>query len=257
MAAQNIPSPPPLSPARQSQILSPSTTLTTPPISPRSESRPTISLQQPSNKKGPSKSSKIFRRFRSVFRSFPIITPMCKIPISLHGTRLYDNHIHGGTRMTGTLFGYRKARVNLAIQENSKCLPILVLELAITTGKLLQDMGLGLVRIALECDKRPSEKTKILDEPIWTLYCNGKKSGYGVKREPTDEDLMVMQTLHPVSMGAGVIPSEATENPDGELTYMRAYFERIVNSRDSETYYMMNPDGNSGPELSIFFVRVG
>ncbi|OMO51324.1 hypothetical protein CCACVL1_29850 [Corchorus capsularis] len=182
---------------------------------------------------------------------------MCKIPVSLHSSRPHDNHIHGGTRMTGTLFGYRKARVNLAIQENSKCLPILVLELAITTGKLLQEMGVGLVRIALECEKKPGEKIKIQDEPIWTLFCNGKKSGYGVKREPTDEDLMVMQTLHPVSMGAGVIPAEATENPDGELAYMRAHFERVVNSRDSETYYMMNPDGNSGPELSIFFVRVG
>ncbi|XP_022764693.1 protein MIZU-KUSSEI 1 [Durio zibethinus] len=256
MEAQNIPSTPPLSP-HHSHTLSPNTTSTTPPISPPSASRPTISLQQPSNKKGPSKSSKIFRRFRSVFRSFPIITPVCKIPVSLHGTRLHDNHIHGGTRMTGTLFGYRKARVNLAIQENSKCLPILVLELAITTGKLLQEMGLGLVRIALECEKRPSEKIKILDEPIWTLFCNGRKSGYGVRREPTDEDLMVMQTLHPISMGAGVIPTEATENPDGELTYMRAHFERVVNSRDSETYYMMNPDGNSGPELSIFFVRIG
>ncbi|XWS74590.1 hypothetical protein CRYUN_Cryun01aG0011500 [Craigia yunnanensis] len=256
MATQNFPYPPSLSP-HQSKILSPNTTSTTSPISPRSESRQIISLQQPSNKKGPSKSSKLFRRFRSVFRSFPIITPMCKIPVSLHGTRLYDNHIHGGTRLIGTLFGNRKARVNLAIQENSRCLPILVLELAITTGKLLQDMGSGLVRIALECEKRPSEKIKILDEPIWTLFCNGKKSGYGVKREPTDEDLMVMQTLNPVSMGAGLIPTEATENTDGELTYMRAHFERVVNSRDSETYYMMNPDGNSDPELSIFFVRIG
>ncbi|EOY19633.1 Protein MIZU-KUSSEI 1-like [Theobroma cacao] len=247
MAAQSIPSPPP----HQSQSSPPT------PASMQFESRPAISLQQPSNKKGSSKSSKLFKRFRSVFRSFPIITPMCKIPVTLHGNRPQDNHIHGGTRMTGTLFGYRKARVNLAIQENPRCLPILVLELAITTGKLLQDMGLGLVRIALECEKRPTEKTKILDEPIWTLFCNGKKSGYGVKREPTDEDLMVMQTLHPVSMGAGVIPSEAKENPDGELTYMRANFERVINSRDSETYYMMNPDGNSGPELSIFFVRIG
>ncbi|KAE8682276.1 F-box/FBD/LRR-repeat protein [Hibiscus syriacus] len=148
--------------------------------------------------------------------------------------------------MTGTLFGYRKA-----------CLPILVLELAITTGKLLQEMGSGLIRIALECERRPSEKVKILDEPIWTLFCNGRKSGYGVKREPTDEDLMVMQTLKPVSTGAGVISTEASATSDGELRYMRAYFERVVNSRDSETYYMMNPDGNSGPELSIFFFRVG
>ncbi|GMI73261.1 hypothetical protein like AT5G06990 [Hibiscus trionum] len=220
------------------------------------KSRQPISLQQPSNKIGSSKSCKVFRFLHSIFRSFPIIMPACRIPTSLHGNKLHDNHIHGGIRMTGTLFGYRKARVNLAIQENSRCLPVLVLELAISTGKLLQDMGLGLVRIALECEKRPSEKINILEEPIWTLYCNGKKSGYGVKKEPTDEDLMVMQTLHPISMGAGIIPAEATENPNSELAYMRAHFERVVNSRDSETYYMMNPDGNSDPELSIFFVRI-
>ena len=170
--------------------------------------------------------------------------------------RLNDGHVHGGTRFTGTLFGYRKARVNLAIQENPRCLPMQVLELAIPTGKLLQDMGLGLVRIALECEKHPSDKTKLIEEPIWTMYCSGRKTGYGIKREPTDDDLSVMQMLHAVSMGAGVLPSDGNETPDGELTYMRAFFERVVGSKDSETYYMMNPDGNGGPELSIFFVRI-
>ncbi|KAJ9190533.1 hypothetical protein P3X46_001721 [Hevea brasiliensis] len=226
------------------------------PRSPPSPPRPAISLQQPTNKKGPSKSAKLFRRFRAVFRSFPIITPTCKIPVSLHGNRLHDGHIHGGTRMTGTLFGHRKARINLAIQENPSSLPILLLELTISTGKLLQDMGMGLVRIALECEKKPNEKTKIVDEPIWTMYCNGRKSGYGVKREPTDEDLIVMQILRVISMGAGVLPDDGTEHPDGELTYMRSHFERVIGSKDSETYYMMNPDGNSGPELTIFFVRI-
>lgn len=158
--------------------------------------------------------------------------------------------------MTGTLYGFRKARVNLAIQENSRCLPMLLLELSIPTGKLLQEMGSGLVRIALECEKNSSERTKIIDEPIWTMYCNGRKTGYGVKREPNEEDLNVMQLLHAVSMGAGVLPSETADLPDGEMTYMRAHFERVVGSRDSETYYMMNMEGNNGPELSIFFVRI-
>lgn len=119
-------------------------------------------------------------------------------------------------------------------------------------------MGLGLVRIALESEKNHSEKVKLLEEPIWTMYCNGRKVGYAVKREPTDDDLKVMQMLHAVSMGAGVLPGNDGEirAVEGELTYMRAYFERMVGSKDSETYYMMNPDGNSGPELSIFFVRV-
>lgn len=209
-----------------------------------------VLLQQPSHKKGQWKSTKLFRRVKSVFRSFPVINPPCKMPVS---NRLHEGHIHGGKQMTGTLFGFRKARVNLAIQENPRGVPLLVLELSIQTGKLLQDMGSGLVRIALECEKNYSEKLKLIDEPIWTMYCNGRKVGYAVKRGPTEEDLKVMQNLHAVSMGAGVLPTESSE---GELTYMRAFFERTIGSKDSETYYMMNPNGTSGPELSIFFVRI-
>ncbi|KAK4345202.1 hypothetical protein RND71_035378 [Anisodus tanguticus] len=213
-----------------------------------------VLLQQLSHKKGQWKSTKFLRRVKSVFRSFPVINPPCKMPIS---NRLHEGHIHGGKQMTGTLFGYRKARVNLAIQENPRGVPLLVLELSIQTGKLLQDMGSGLVRIALECEKNPSEKLKLIDEPIWTMYCNGRKVGYAVKRGPTEDDLKVMQNLHAVSMGAGVLPAENAESPEGELTYMRAFFERTIGSKDSETYYMMNPNGTSGPELSIFFVRIG
>ncbi|KAH0907727.1 hypothetical protein HID58_039554 [Brassica napus] len=177
---------------------------TLPPLgSPRSKEstvRPEITLEQPSGKTKStgSKSNKLLRRVRSVFRSLPIMSPMCKFPGG-GGTRVHENHVHhGGTRVTGTLFGYRKTRVNIAIQETPRSLPILVLELAIPTAKLLQDLGVGLVRIALD--------------------------------------------------GGG--------GGEGDLTYMRAHFERVIGSRDSETYYMMNPDGNSGPELSIFFVRV-
>ncbi|KAK1434848.1 hypothetical protein QVD17_00602 [Tagetes erecta] len=244
-----------------------------PPPPPSPSRSPGVSLQPSSQQKHPSKSTKILKSFRSVFRSFPIITPSaCKFPVSLH-TQHDNHHIHGSTRMTGTLFGYRKARINLAIQQNPRCLPSLLLELSIPTGKLLQEMGLGLVRIAMECDQKRGGKTKLVDEPVWTMYCNGRKMGYGVKREPTDDDLYVMQMLHAISMGAGVLPtacdnvvndsvddandiSVGAKSSDGELTYMRAHFERVIGSKDSETYYMMNPDGNSGPELSIFFVRV-
>lgn len=116
-----------------------------------------------------------------------------------------------------------------------------------------------MVRLALECDKRPTEKERmeLLEEPLWTMYCNGKKSGFGVKREATEDDLKVMELLMHVSMGAGVLPGTSdVEGPDGELAYMRAYFELVVGSRDSETLYMLGPDGNSGPELTIFFVRI-
>ncbi|CAL0303643.1 unnamed protein product [Lupinus luteus] len=212
-----------------------------------------ISLQPANSKsKHDSRSTKFFRKFRSVFRTFPIIVPSCKMP-----TVANEAFVHGGTRISGTLFGHRRARINLAFQESPKCLPFLLLELAIPTRKLLRDMGVGLSRIALECDKHSNnEKIKIVDEPIWTLFCNGKKTGYGVKREPTNDDLNVMQLLHAVSMAVGVLPDDMSDPHDGELSYMRAHFERVVGSKDSETYYMIMPDRNHGPELSVFFVRV-
>ncbi|CAM8900959.1 unnamed protein product [Rhodiola kirilowii] len=202
---------------------------------------------------------RFFRVFRSVFRSFPIMAPVCKFPtLNPLSTSLIPD-THSSSRVTGTLFGYRKGHVTLSIQETPRCLPTLVIELAMQTAALQRDMGLGTVRIALECDKRvEKDRTKVLEEPLWTMFCNGKKSGYGVRREANEEDLKVMELLKAVSMGAGVLPgSTEADGPDGELAYMRAYFERVVGSRDSETFYMLSPEGNNGPELSIFFVRVG
>ncbi|KAL2493823.1 uncharacterized protein Fot_37580 [Forsythia ovata] len=77
------------------------------------------------------------------------------------------------------------------------------------------------------------------------------KKRLAVKREATDDDLKVIQMLHAMTMGAEVLPSDAADSwPEGELTYIRAYFERMTRSKDLETCYMMNPDGNSGPELN-------
>ncbi|XP_026446900.1 protein MIZU-KUSSEI 1-like [Papaver somniferum] len=232
----------------------PSDDSTAPPTPPPLPPRPSVSLVEPHHKK---KQNRVFRVFRSVFRSFPIITPMCKLPI-IHSTLPEGHRVVAGSRITGTLFGYRKGRVSLSIQEAPKCLPTLVLELAIQTFVLQKEMTAGMVRIALECEKRTEkDKMKLLDEPLWTMYCNGKKSGYGVKRDATEEDLHIMELLKAVSMGAGVLPGNLDdEGPDGELAYMRAHFERVVGSKDSETLYMLSPDGNNGPELSIFFVRI-
>ncbi|GLT44020.1 hypothetical protein SLA2020_179390 [Shorea laevis] len=212
--------------------------------------RQPVSLVQPSQKK--KHKTKVVRVFRSVIRSFPIITPVCKFP-TLNGG-LPDS----GSKVTGTLFGYRKGKVSLSVQENPRCLPTFVLELGMQTNVLQKELSSGMVRIALECDKRADkDKTKISDEPLWTMFCNGKKTGYGVKREANEEDLNVMELLRAVSMGAGVLPGNGeVEAQDGELAYMRAHFDRVVGSKDSETLYMLSPEGNNGPELSIFFVRI-
>lgn len=192
-----------------------------------------------------------------MFRSFPIITPVCKFPHFPHGFP-EGNRASSGSRITGTLFGCRKGKVSLSLQETPKCLPMLVVELSIAINVLQKEMSNGMVRIALECEKRvEKDKTKLLEEPLWTMYCNGKKSGYGVKREASEEDLYIMELLKAVSMGAGVLPGNAeAEGQDEELAYMRAHFERVAGSRDSETLYMLSPEGNNGPELSIFFVRI-
>ncbi|XP_050379422.1 protein MIZU-KUSSEI 1 [Argentina anserina] len=247
---------------RPSSATSSSSTRTTTTVPPSPPPLPnplpnSTTLEQPSIKK--KNKTKVFRVFRSVLRSLPIITPTaCKMP-SLPGGRLDSNRtVTSGVRVSGTLFGYRKGRVSLSIQESSKTLPSFVLELAMQTNVLQKEMSSGMVRIALECEKRgDKDKTSIMDEPVWTMFCNGKKTGYAVKREATEEDLNVMEVLKAVTMGAGVLPGKSdVEGPDGEMAYMRALFERVVGSKDSETLYMMSPEGNNGPELSIFFVRI-
>lgn len=145
------------------------------------------------------------------------------------------------------------------MQENPRCLPSLVVELAMQTNVLQKELSAGMVRIALECEKKAdkAERVRLVEEPVWTMYCNGKKNGYAVKREATEEDLNVMEVLKAVSMGAGVLPGNSdADGPDAEIAYMRAHFDRVVGSRDSETLYMLSPEGNNGPELSIFLVRI-
>ncbi|KAG8366550.1 hypothetical protein BUALT_Bualt17G0091500 [Buddleja alternifolia] len=161
-----------------------------------------------------------------------------------------------GTKVVGTLFGNRRGHVHFAFQEDFKLTPAFLVELATPTSVLVKEMASGLVRIALECDKRVEKKGfKLLEEPIWRTYCNGKKCGYAMRRECGPEEWKVLEAIGPISMGAGVLPG-AGDGADGEMMYMRAKFERVVGSKDSEAFYMMNPDGNGGPELSIYLLRV-
>ncbi|XP_047318799.1 protein MIZU-KUSSEI 1-like [Impatiens glandulifera] len=175
-----------------------------------------------------------------------------------------------GRKVTGTLFGNRRGHVSFAVQLDPRSEPVFVIELAITTSGLVKEMSSGLVRIALESEKGRNYSSgngstrpgKLFGEPVWTMYCNGKKCGYATTRMFTESDWHVLSMVKSVSVGAGVIPvvddgrkgnGSASE---GELLYMRAKFERVVGSRDSEAFYMLNPDGNGGPELSIFLLRI-
>ncbi|KAK9154829.1 hypothetical protein Sjap_002309 [Stephania japonica] len=173
-----------------------------------------------------------------------------------------------GRVVTGTLFGSKKGHVSFAVQEDPRSDPVLLLELATPTCTLVKEMASGLVRIALECKNgsggsngSSTRPVKLFQEPMWTMHCNGKKCGYAMSRTCEECDWHVMSTVQTVSVGAGVIPVDKNRvgfghDGGGEVMYMRARFERVVGSRDSEAFYMMNPDGTGGPELSIFLLRI-
>eukprot|EP00249_Psilotum_nudum_P023506 c2889_g1_i1 orf=156-875(-) len=196
------------------------------------------------------KRNRLFELFRYIFHILPGVPIACKWLALPSGPSDYPSL---GSRVTGTLFGYKKGHVHFALQDEPRSQPVLFLELTSLTTTLVKEMASGLVRIALECE-RTSNRGKLHQEAIWTMYSNGRKTGYAIRRVCSDVDLKILSLIQAVSMGAAVLPTDE-EGPDGELMYMRASFKRVVGSRDSEALYMMNPDGTGGPELSIFLMR--
>ncbi|KAG2687149.1 hypothetical protein I3843_09G039400 [Carya illinoinensis] len=227
-----------------------------------------ISLHRDRDQNPPTGKPQYTKKLSSLLRSllsllsFPPILPTCKW-LSIPSQLSLNPSI--GRKVTGTLFGLRRGHVSFAVQLDPRSEPLLLLELAMSTSSLVKEMSSGLVRIALECEKvspanQPGRFRKLFQEPTWTMYCNGRKCGYAVSRACGEFDWHVLGTVQSVSVGAGVIPvvddGKKSGGSEGEMLYMRARFERVVGSRDSEAFYMMNPDGNGGPELSIFLLRI-
>ncbi|XP_073287429.1 protein MIZU-KUSSEI 1-like [Primulina huaijiensis] len=195
--------------------------------------------------------------------SFPSILPSCRwLSLPTHYPSVTPTL---GRKVTGTLFGNRRGNVSFAVQTDLTSEPFLLLELGVSTSVLVKKMSSGVVRIALECEKThalpPHKRRTLLAEPVWTMYCNGRNCGYAVSRVCSQSDWHVLSKVRSVSVGAGVIPLvedglKSGGESEGELLYMRARFERVVGTRDSEAFYMLNPDGNGGPELGIFLLRI-
>ncbi|KAH9555156.1 hypothetical protein CY35_08G100300 [Sphagnum magellanicum] len=181
-----------------------------------------------------------------------------------------------GSAVTGTLYGQRKGRVTFCVQEDSRSAPLLLLEFAMPTQSLVREMSTGLLRIALECEKSNKNACKELKagglfaEPVWTMFCNGRKVGFAIKRQLVDADRDVLGVMQSVTMGAGVIPAAVAQeaackqaavlkrdsDDDQAIMYMRARYERVAGSPDNLSFHMINPNGSPGQELSIFFIRV-
>ncbi|XP_042416012.1 protein MIZU-KUSSEI 1-like [Zingiber officinale] len=203
-----------------------------------------------------------------LLKMIPLLTTGCKMAALLGRPNKALSSGRSGAAAIITLFGYRRGRVSLAMQEDPKSAPVLLLELPILTSSLHREMASGLVKIALESEggggggeaaEQSRSRLRLVDECVWAVYCNGRKAGFSTrKKQESEEERQMMRLLRGVSMGAGVLPAaeEAAAPAEGELTYMRARFERVVGSKDSEALYMINPDGTGAPELSIFLVRL-
>lgn len=177
------------------------------------------------------------------------------------------------TMVIGTIFGHRKGHVWFAMQNDRlKTKPSLLLELSIPTQTLVQEMRYGLVRLALECHSTNDHHHSLHDQchdldlgscplrsvPIWTMFCNGRKVGFAVRKKANEAIRMMLKSIQSTTVGAGVIPSFGFgyENSSvDELIYMRANYECIVGGPDSESFHLINPDGCLGQELSIFLMR--
>ncbi|XP_010920771.1 protein MIZU-KUSSEI 1 [Elaeis guineensis] len=156
--------------------------------------------------------------------------------------------------IVGTIFGHRRGRVAFCVQHDPTVPPPFLFELSIPTQLLAREMRSGLLRVALECHRSGRR--------AWKAYCNGRKVGYAVRRRPTEKERRVLEMVRSMSAGAGVLfPGDggagAGAEELGELMYMRATYERVVGSRDSVSYHLINPGGSPAQELSIFLLRSG
>lgn len=159
----------------------------------------------------------------------------------------------------GTFFGYCRGRISFCLHDESRTTtdPLLLLEFTVLTTYLAKEMRHSLLRIALE-SKRPCEAKStacpLFAMAVWSMYCNGRKVGFAVRRQMNEADGAVFEVMKSVSTGAGVLPGKVKKS-EGELMYLRARFERVVGSVDSESFHMIDPLGSRGQQLSIFLVR--
>ncbi|XP_044488503.1 protein MIZU-KUSSEI 1 [Mangifera indica] len=158
----------------------------------------------------------------------------------------------------GTIFGQRRGHVWFCVQhQRQSTKPSLLLELSIPTHQLVQEMRCGLVRIALECARPELCSCPLRSVPVWIMYCNGRKVGFAIRRKASGQNRLMLKTMESMTVGAGVIP--AGFGPSGseaeEVMYMRANYEHVIGSADSESFHLINPDEYPGQEFSVFLLR--
>ncbi|KAJ1386681.1 Protein MIZU-KUSSEI 1-like, plant [Sesbania bispinosa] len=119
-------------------------------------------------------------------------------------------HHHLRVQMPAELPMEKKKALKVQVQVSSDCVhkESFTSQLWLLRDTCGGEMASGLVRIALECEKKTGSKgVKLLEEPLWRTYCNGRKCGYANRRECGAEEWKILKAVEPISMGAGVLPS--------------------------------------------------
>ncbi|KAJ7524380.1 hypothetical protein O6H91_17G002700 [Diphasiastrum complanatum] len=182
---------------------------------------------------------------------------------SEHNRRSRDSS-HGtadvlGPNVVCSIFGCRKGNMSLCIQKNVKEPPLLLLEFSMPTSVLLKEMSSESLQILLQCVRPPvaagQMSQSIFSEPVWSMCCNGAEVGVAVKREASRADQKLLRLIRKVSVGLVVIPGKTGTSKDEDTICMRAIYERVVNSADSESYHMISPQDGPRQELSLFLLR--
>ncbi|XP_072992893.1 protein MIZU-KUSSEI 1-like [Typha latifolia] len=178
--------------------------------------------------------------------TFPaVLSPRAAEASSVTGTLLFP---HDGAHL--------KLTTTLCLQELGPSGPTLLL-LDLPVGA--RELSLA-GRIALECDRDPARSSggPLLSEPIWRVYCNGRRAGFGCRREAaTEAEEWALRAVRAVSAGAGKLTAKVGVGGSGVVfAYFRGRFERVVGSADSETFHLVQLTGWLGYDLSLFFLRL-
>ncbi|KAE8725674.1 F-box protein [Hibiscus syriacus] len=166
------------------------------------------------------------RSWRLLRSLMELLLPSCNRAFIDERCEINPPPVSTSSVITGTIFGYRRGKASFCIQANhkSKNDPIL-LEFGITTAALAREMRGGILRVALECTTSGISES-VLSTPLWTMYCNGRKVGFAMKRKPSKADMDALRLMSSVVVGAGLISGKELDHHHDDELIAQYFFYR-------------------------------
>ncbi|CAA6657723.1 unnamed protein product [Spirodela intermedia] len=150
------------------------------------------------------------------------------------------------------------SRAPLCLQLDPSAPPHLFVELPLIATEFAAGIRDGGWRISLEClslDDVTAAKPLLEATEVWKVSLNGMKAGLATRPQMTEREARLLEVTRTVSTGAGILPPIQRRRRLRGCKYLRGSFDRVVGSPDSESYYLVDPDGDLSHVLSFFFYR--